>query len=343
MTTLKENLNSQYFSAYSKLKPKKAPKQVIAYVESDEDIAFWRNILKDFESNEIQFFVQLPSNTTLSKGKTTALERNNDIFSLIPVNNLGEYLIICIDSDYDYLVDYSQFSTIINSNEYIFQTYSYSIENYKCFSNSLRNLCVTATCNDNNIIDLVELMRIYSQITYKLLLWNLYFYHIKDVNTFTLSNFCELIKILDDPKIDDLFENSFDVLRMKVHEKISELESSYPNLIVEVNKLGIKLLESGLSQDNAYLFIQGHTIFDNVVLMFLKSICRRLKVDHEQNIKSLAKHKIEIENNISHYHNYLKLNNIEGLLSNNFEFNNCFLFKRLETRIRNYMKKIKSA
>jgi len=105
MTSLKDNFNNQYLNAFSKLKPKKASKQVLVYVESEEDIAFWRNILKKFENKDIQFAIQLPSNTTMSKGKKKAMERNNDIFSLIPINNLGEYLIICIDSDYDYILN----------------------------------------------------------------------------------------------------------------------------------------------------------------------------------------------------------------------------------------------
>ncbi|TGO02534.1 hypothetical protein PN36_23425 [Candidatus Thiomargarita nelsonii] len=56
----------------------------------------------------------------------------------------GEYLLLCVDSDYDYLLqDATEVSKRINQEPYIFQTYAYSIENYKCYAESLRGVCVS--------------------------------------------------------------------------------------------------------------------------------------------------------------------------------------------------------
>ena len=49
--------------------PKKARRRIIAYVESYDDIAFWRTLLEEFEDDEHYFQVMLPSATSLAKGK----------------------------------------------------------------------------------------------------------------------------------------------------------------------------------------------------------------------------------------------------------------------------------
>mgnify|MGYP001310728675 CR=1 FL=1 len=49
-TSLRDNLTSSYFNAAHKLYPKKARRRIIAYVESYDDIAFWRTLLEEFET-----------------------------------------------------------------------------------------------------------------------------------------------------------------------------------------------------------------------------------------------------------------------------------------------------
>lgn len=45
----------------------------MAYVESYDDIAFWRTLLSEFENEERYFQVMLPSATSLAKGKKMVL------------------------------------------------------------------------------------------------------------------------------------------------------------------------------------------------------------------------------------------------------------------------------
>ncbi len=338
MTTLKDNLSSDYLGAFAKLKPKKAPKNILVYVESYEDIAFWRSILMSFENQQIQFDIQLPSKTTLAKGKNKALQKTNEIFEYIPLRNLGNYLLICVDSDYDYLLkDYSEYSKIINSNDFIFQTYSYSIENLKCYAESLHSICVSATLNDKVLINFSELMKTYSNIVYDLFLWNLFFYKTGDFCTFTLKMFCNIIKVLEEPKIDEFGKSALVELSIRVNQKIEELEIAFADNIEDVKKLGTSLLELGLNQENAYLFIQGHTIFDNVVLMFLKPICKQLKTEHEITIKKSAKHEAERTYSMNQYHNQIKMNKVEVLLSNNTEFKQIFLYQKIKSDLEHYI------
>ena len=59
---LTENLSSLYIGAANRLKPKKARNRIVAYVESYDDVAFWRSIFADFEDDTCYFEVMLPSN-----------------------------------------------------------------------------------------------------------------------------------------------------------------------------------------------------------------------------------------------------------------------------------------
>ena len=70
---LTENLSSTYLGAANSLRPKKARKKIVAYVESYDDISFWRSLLAEYENDKRYFEVMLPSRTTLAKGKKTVL------------------------------------------------------------------------------------------------------------------------------------------------------------------------------------------------------------------------------------------------------------------------------
>ena len=46
---LTDNVNSSYFAAANSLRPKNARRRIAAYVESYDDILFWRTLLSEFE------------------------------------------------------------------------------------------------------------------------------------------------------------------------------------------------------------------------------------------------------------------------------------------------------
>jgi hypothetical protein len=63
---LSDNLSSLYIGAANRLKPKKARRKIVAYVESYDDVSFWRTLLGEFEDDTRYFEVMLPSKTTLA-------------------------------------------------------------------------------------------------------------------------------------------------------------------------------------------------------------------------------------------------------------------------------------
>ena len=56
-----ENLHSLFtLERLNSLKPKRARRKIVAYVESYDDISFWRSILAEYEDNTHYFEVMLP-------------------------------------------------------------------------------------------------------------------------------------------------------------------------------------------------------------------------------------------------------------------------------------------
>jgi hypothetical protein len=189
-TSLRHNLTSAYLDAAHKFSSKKGRRRIVAYVESYDDIAFWRTLLAEFENEERYFQVMLPSATSLAKGKKMVL------MNTLNTTELGRSLIACVDSDYDFLLQgATNVSRKINRNPYIFQTYGYAIENFHCFAESLHEVCVQATLNDRHILDFPAFLKRYSQIAYPLFLWNVWFYRRHDTHTFPMYDFNSYVRL----------------------------------------------------------------------------------------------------------------------------------------------------
>ena len=152
-------------NAFNALRLKSKPKEVRVYVESTSDIGFWYSIFEPYEKQaQIKLRFSAYSND-LTTGK-------DNLEKLFP--ETGQYLIICLDSDYDYLIQ-SALAETIKQNPCIFQTYAYAMENLKCYAEGLNSLCIRATNSTDDTVDLTEFLKDYSRIIYPLLLWNIYF------------------------------------------------------------------------------------------------------------------------------------------------------------------------
>jgi len=326
---LTENLDSDLIEAFAELRSDNVLHRVSVFVEGHEDEAFWYDILKDYRvQKNIEFDITpFSRDNNLTKSKSEVLKH---------ASNTGKHLILCIDSDYDYLLNgHTLESTIINQNQYIFQTYAYSIENIKCYREKLHKVCVNAINNSNQKINLSELLKLYSNIIYPLLLWSLYFASKNNTDTFTISAFSDLVKILENPDINTQCESTIRSVSQQVQTKITELKQTHSTDIQQVELLSQQLRELGLNEDNAYLFMHGHTLFDNVVLMILKPLYRELRREEIRKIRENAEHQTERENQIDHYNN--KCKNIEDVLSTNTDFKPCFLYQKIKSDLDLYI------
>lgn len=293
MKKLAEYLNSAFIGAANALRPKSAKIKIVAYVESYDDISFWRSVFDEFENDQYHFEVLLPARRNLTKGKKRAMMN-------MLGKGVGRNMIACVDSDYDWLLQgATDTSRKLIENRYILHTYAYAIENLKCYSEGLKRVCVQSTLNDTDVIDFVSFMRLYSQICYPLFVWNILLYRRHDLKTMSIQRFCEIVRLssfnISNP------EQSLKNLAFRVEHEMTLLRKNHSGLLPEYEKLKKEFAAMGISENETYLYIQGHHIMDSVVLRILKPVCRYLRNKRENEIQRLACHRQQYNNELSSY------------------------------------------
>lgn len=329
MKRLTHNLNSAYFEAANRLRPSQSRRRIVAYVESFDDVAFWRTILSEFEDETCYFEIKLPSRNNLGKGKRQALR------NLMNANQLGGAMIACVDADYDYLLqDVSEESRFICQSPFVIHTYVYAIENYQCWAPSLHQVVVTATLNDRPVMNYEEFFREYSQIIWPLFVWNIWCYRHEQYKHFTMMDFCGFIgfRSINHHRPEDALAQ----LRRRVNQKIAWLQRRFPEAKNSYSSLRSELQEHyDLSPETTYLYIQGHTLFDHVVVLLLEPICAQLRKEREREIKTLAMHAKQRQCELSSYQHSVMP--IEIVLKRNTAFRTAPPMNKVRERIVNLL------
>ncbi|MBP5776638.1 MAG: DUF4435 domain-containing protein [Prevotella sp.] len=327
---LKDNLNSKYFEAANALTSKKARHRIVAYVESYDDIYFWRTVLSEFEDDKRYFEVMLPSKANLTRGKKSVL------MNFLEGEPLGKDMIACVDADYDYMIQgrTAQSKRVLGST-YVFHTYVYAIENYQCYAPSLHNVCVSVTLNDHRIFDFREYFQQFSEALFPLFVWSVMFYRNGNYPKFSITDFNRIADPggfnVQDP------EPSIANVRRKVHTKINELQRQYPDAKEEylATKEDIKAL--GVTPQTTYLYIQGHHLFDTVVSPIMTKVCNLLRQERQNEIYHASAHKTQKSNEMSCYENSLQ--DIKVMLKKNSGYMMSEQFRRLQEDVRKYLEK----
>ena len=325
---LKDNLNSKYFEAANALTSKKARRRIVAYVESYDDIYFWRTVLSDFENDKRFFEVMLPSKMDLKRGKKSVL------MNFLEGEPLGRDMIACVDADYDYMLQgcTAQSKRVLDS-PFVFHTYVYAIENFQCYAPSLHNVCVSVTLNDHRIFDFREYFQQFSEALFPLFVWSIMLYRNGSYPKFSISDFNRIA----DPGGFNVQnpEPSIANVKRKVHTKINELQRQFPDAKEEYlrTKDGIKAL--GVTPQTTYLYIQGHHLFDTVVSPMMSKVCNLLRQERQNEIYHAAAHKTQKRNEMSCYENSLQ--DIKVMLKKNSGYMASEPFRRVQEDIRSYL------
>ena len=332
---LKDNINSKYFEAANSLTSKKARRRIVAYVESYDDIYFWRTVLSEFEDNTRYFEVMLPSKVTLTRGKKSVLMNFIDSKGVqIADSRLGHDMIACVDADYDYLLQgHTPQSKKVLQSPFVFHTYVYAIENYQCYAPSLHNVCVSVTLNDHRIFDFREYFQQYSEALFPLFVWSVMLYRKGQHSRFSISDFNRIADPggfnVQDPA------PSLANLRRKVATKIHDLQRLFPNAKEEYLKLKDELKQLGVTPQTTYLYIQGHHLFDTVVAPILSKVCNLLRQERQQEIYHSEAHKTQKRNEMTCYENSLQ--DVKAMLKKNSGYMSSEQFRRLQDDVRRYL------
>lgn len=323
MKRLVDNLNSRYYEAYNKLNSKKSRQRIIAYVESFDDVFFWRTVLSAFENDSRYFEIMLPSRSNLTKGKKSVLK--NEL-----CDRIGKGMIACVDADYDYLLQgRTATSKHILGSPYVFHTYVYAIENYQCFAPSLHDVCVMATLNDKACFDFERFLTDYSQICYPLFVWSVWAYRTQNYDQFSITDMNNVIEL---GKVNPANSGyAMHHLEEKVRHKLNWLAHVFPGKEKEIETLSRELSQLGVTPDNTYLYIQGHHLFDNIISPLMVKICNSLRNEREEEIRHNAVHYTQMSNELSSYEHSLQ--DVKQMLRRNTNYKNSPEFKRLSADI----------
>lgn len=299
---------------------------VKVFVEGYEDVAFWRGIFDHFQNPYLRFEISVPDRGDLPKGKKV-------LMSMIP--RASEELLLCVDSDFDYLfAGRTPQSKEVNEAKFMFHTYAYATENYLCYAPSLHNVCVKATKNDTRIFDFVAFMHAYSCTIYPLFVWYAFSAQLASENVFPLIDFKSSVRL----GYLDLAENgakTLEWLSRNVSKREHYLRQRNPKMVEPMKTFELQLRERGLRPENAYLFMHGHTLMDNVVMVLLNSVCEKLRAMSIARITASEKRGVALKNEMSNYTNSLR--SIRDVLLDNENYVKCPLYRRLQRDIRRYI------
>lgn len=324
---LRDNISSEYVSAANRLNGRNARKRIVAYVEAYDDIFFWRTVLSEFEDDSRYFEVMLPSRENLTRGKKSVL------MNLLK-KKVGDSMIACVDADYDYLLQgVTAVSREVNDNPYVFHTYVYAIENYQCYAPSLHDVSVAVSLNDHAIFDFEEYLRQYSEAIYPLFVWNIWYYRSGSYGRFTLTDFNRVIET-GNFNLEDPYRGIRNV-RHKVGRKVNQLQRQNPGAKESWLKLKEEMRQLGVTPQTTYLYIQGHHLFDGVVVPMMKKVCDALVRERQHEINRNAMHSTQRYNELASYSHSIE--EIVPMLRRNTGYRHAEPFLRLQNDVRKFL------
>ena len=328
---MEENLDSDYWEAFNII----LNKDVTAYVEGIDDEGFWRDIFRKYApSLQILFSSYSREQKT---GKKYVLSEQNLI-------NAGKSLILCVDSDYDYLIDNKKLS-----NKFVFHTYVNSIENYKLSPQGLLSIMQKASRPYYKIkifpfdIFLAE----YSKCIYPIFLYILYFEKKKlnDIESRLESIEIESLLInknlnkklglqsLQVENISNDYMSCIEFIKSNVTILLAELEEKHPE--IEINNIEQNLKLKNISKSEIFWYIRGHLLYNSVMIIMgklIRTYCKDTRNWYENND----------ETKLKEYNNKVKNTDWKTLLDNNhldcLAFNGCPTLKYIERDITQYIK-----
>ena len=283
-------------------------KDVAVRVESPADIDFWAGIFQlALPHLQPEFFpqaIQHPSVGTAGKTCVLLLKEFAD-----------KELVLCVDSDSDYLLE----KPILNT-PFIFHTYVDSIENYWSFANGLSEVVKKATKTADINFDFNDFFETYSKIIYPYLICSLFSSKLND-NLLTrqeLGKNSGFIKIKNG-------KTDLTTLKRKLAQQFAAFNNQFKlNPIFKPFKERLTTL--GLDEKNAYLFVRGHDILDRVAVPLMKFLGDDLATTHFSTLTT-SEEKAE-------YYKHIQANIYDVAAQNNPKMSTCSFYQRIVQDIR---------
>ena len=232
------------------------------HLENENDKIFWEPIFDKFFPTDKFYFI--PYSKSANGNDTTGCEQ---CLKYRPY--LNKRFLICIDSDYRYLLQESD----LNIDHFIFQTYTYSFENHLCFSDGLSAACKSSCNFDNTIYNFNQFFEEFSAIIYDLFIWHIALFK-NNPTDFNKDEFCQLINLSNiNNDIQNQSKMLLNELKIRVDAKIKSLQAIHTGFDLAVEKQKFSAL--GVNEKNVYLYIRGHNLF-SLCSSISKDVCNSI-------------------------------------------------------------------
>lgn len=280
-------------------------------IENTTDEAFWTIVFSTtIPDKKIAFYPYSNIPTPNTTGKISVLK-------YAPFADAQLWL--CIDSDYDYLRQLPELD-----NPFVIQTYVYAVENYLCYAPSLTNILQNTVALPNEIVDFEPFFADYSKIIYELLICSILAEDTEGV-AFSANDCAHIVELPQH------FENVTDVLehlKIKIQSKLTALKAEFSATFDAKKEVFDRL---GLTDSNAYLFLQCHKLLDNVAKPLLDHYFNKLKKQHIETLKEISDEH-ERKRQLKAYTS--QLSNTKLALLGNTGFQKCPFFLKIQSDVR---------
>ncbi|MEG1371245.1 MAG: DUF4435 domain-containing protein [Mucinivorans sp.] len=322
------NINSDYFETWGAMS---GSPHTAVYVEGWDDVAFWRSVFDDFEydgpfavskTSCRRFEIMTPARNDMAKGKKVVLGF---------ADQAGKGLLLCVDSDFDYLFDQATAqSRVVNNHPFVVQTYTYAIENLLCLPSSLASIAAKITKNDTPVFDFEEFFARYSTVIYPLFLWYVFASHINRPNLFTLTDFRNTVR-LNHLHLEDNGERTLSWVDKQVRFRLSQLRKKHSAYLPQLQDFEKILLKKGVLPQETHLYMQGHTLQDNIVKIILQTVCNELRNLAMSRIVESKSEPLTKRNEMGSYNNALR--DIDTVIADNVTYKRTVHYTKITDKI----------
>lgn len=254
---------SAFIRAAALTRPQKTPPRVYVYVEDDIDTVFWRTILEASDTG-CTFVIKVYQVSDREMRGKDAMMRDLKEGSL----ELGNRLLLCLDSDLDLIVDnYHIYTDEFRKSPYIISTLWYSMENLKCYYKNVQSIIYKVTLTDEIKQDVKQQLLKVSKLIYELFLMTLVSYQCKD-NYYSLDQLGKDINNLSFEETGELTKKSIIAI-----ESIRALHNSYiMSKKIESEELESRLSRLGCTTETVLYFMRGHDVEEKVINPYVKAV-----------------------------------------------------------------------
>ncbi len=222
---------------------------VVAMVESEEDIEFWRLVFKKAKPRlKVKFLPgEIADTRELHTGKSVCLRYKSE---------LNRYFVVCVDSDLDKFIR----PEIFASSRFVFQTHSYSWENHYCNPIELNRLSAECEVKAFNFNVFLEA---YSKLVYSAIV-RIIAAKCKGYRGWHLDGLSSIVSLQVTER--GILEQNGKALLGRLDANIKSWISAQPEISsVDIEETETSASAIGLSQENAYLYMRGHNIYDLIL------------------------------------------------------------------------------